>query len=447
VPSGGTKAPAMYGPESYVDSLLGIDDGVSADTSGSAGADEPWMAEGEPVPIPGPYQERHRDTFLWFLKETTKHNRKAVAGFLKEFVDASVSIVARYGVESVRENKDALLGFITFALTEGIGFLAGGMASVAGKKALTILMSKGVEYFAGRMLDSSDSLKKEKDMFALIDDLAGASGEYVEAMVLQLGGNEIDAAYWLKDAPLDQLGKFRVPARFHAPHRDDIRGAFAGAVAGRHHRITVGGQMGSGPQLEETNTVTPDRDNHVILVDVSMSGAETTIENARFKSSSDVLADEIVGKVHISQLETVALHVNVTGEKYEDAVKRLVAALRQPYLPEEGDEAAFAAAYPKVDKPLTFWRMPDGAMGAKGGGLGDELVLYQWSTGDHDLSRMAQDINSTEENDEAQASQPSYFTMKYLAEQARYRISVARLHGAHMIATSAQLTKKVPKRG
>lgn len=450
----------LSGDESYVDSLLGPDTVQMKKAEGKGGEEEEeekdpsWMdpgsqeiLPGEPVPLHGPYTEADRKKLKDHLEKRSRENKREAGEFLREFVDASVSIVAKYAMDSVKE-KDQLAGFIKFALAEGLASIAGGVPGLLGKKAVEFLASKAVDYFAGQAMEDEEVFQDEKDMRTLIDEVASASGKYVEGMVKELGADEIDLAFWLGKAKPEDFHRFRIPARFESPPRDLIRGAVAGTVAGRHHRMGIGGQMLSGVQWIETDHVDPKHDNHVVTVDVLAKNGQAHVNKARFKSNSKTLSDEIVGKVGLASLENVALHVTVTDKSGEKAaIRKLLEALRSPFPVEDGDEALFAKTYPPGAGPLVFTRMPDGTIGSQGGTFAEQLLMYQWADGDHDYSWLAQQINATEDDEDSQTSRPGYHAADHLAKQVNYHVSIGKLKGAHMMASSQMFAVQVPTKG
>ena len=402
------------------------------DGKAKAGLDEKQPAWADPdsgVALPGErvpgfygpghkYTRADRDKLQQALKVRNKANRVATGAFLKEYVNAAITIMGRYVKGSVKE-KDQVSAFLKFVVSQSLASLAGGMGSRVGKAGLEFLISKATDFGVSDALEDDETFDDEKNLDKLMDTIGRSTGELVDGMVQSLDDSAVDRGVWLGDAQPDQYHLFRIPELFISPPRDKIRGTVAGMVGAAHHRRVIGGQMGSGLQWLQVNDVDVS-DHNVIVVHVGISLGKPKVLSARINSRNKELAKEIVGKVDIGTLSAMALHVTVdpTADRLNPAAQ-IMKAMRHPAAVAPDDVLAFERAYPKNGGTFSFTRNTKGDFATDGEGtLADHLALYQFATGDHDLQTLSERFNGTESDDESKTTRPQNHSPEELARSA-----------------------------
>lgn len=400
--------------ESYLDELLGHGPDEARAKPGEKPA---WMdpdsttpLPGEPVPGYGPghkYTAEDKAQLRIEYNARSKANKAAVGTFLREYVDAAVTIMAKYVKGSVKE-KDQVHAFLKFVVAESLASLAGGIGSKIAKEGLEFLASKVTDFGIGAALEDDETFEDEKNLDKLIAVIGATTGTLAEGMVTKMEDG-FDAGMWLGAAKVEQLHRFRIPERFVSPSRDKIRGTVAGMVGGAHHRRVIGGQMGSGLQWLTVDDVEA-TDHNVIAVHVGVTSmGKAYVKSARINSRNKELPKEINDKVDIGTLSAMALHVTIdpSDDRLNPSARIMKAMTRGQATPDE--VLAFEAAYPKNGATFTYTRNTKHAFATQGEGtMADHLMLYQIATGDHDLSALAETHNPMEEDHVGQVSRPGY---------------------------------------
>ncbi len=441
-PSGDGARPAEG--ESYLDDILGH----RAEARAKPGEKPEWMSPdsntplpGEPVPGYGPghkYTEDDKANLRVQYNARSRANKAEVGKFLREYVDAAVTIMAKYVKGSVKE-KDQVHAFLKFVVAESLASLAGGIGSKIAKEGLEFLASKVTDFGIGAALEDDETFEDEKNMDKLIAVIGATTGTLAEGMVTKMEDG-FDAGMWLGAAKVEQLHRFRIPERFLSPPRDKIRGTVAGMVGGAHHRRVIGGQMGSGLQWMQVNDVEA-TDHNVVVVHVGVSsGGKAHVKSARINSRNKELPKEINGKVDIGTLSAMALHVTVdpNTDRLNPAAK-IMKALRHPEVPAPDDVVDFEQAYPKNGGTFTYTRNTKGAFASQGEGtLADHLMLYQLATDDHELHHLSEQVNGTESDDQSRTTRPRFRTPAELAQSTYDVFKIERVGGGgpHALQTA-----------
>jgi hypothetical protein len=236
-------------------------------------------------------------------------------------------------------------------------------------------------------------------------------------MVLQVGADSGDLFLWLGAANPSEFDRFRIPELFHGPSRDSIRAVVAGAVAGKHHRTPIGGQMLSGEQWIPSDEV-KEKDDNVVIVKLVIRNGSLEGQISRVQSRSEILNNELAGKGKVRDVPTMALHVTLKLQEADDmaAGRKVMAAFRYPLEASLSDDIVFVASYPETPPAMFITRNTKGVITVSGGSLGGHLLLYQWATGDHRLTDLAEKLHETEAND---VEQSTVNTSRNAAELAR----------------------------
>jgi len=390
---------------------------------------------GDPVPGFGPghvYTVADKDKLRTAYRARSKANRAGVGAFLREYVDAAVTIMGRYVKGSVKD-KDQVHSFLKFVVAESLSTLAGGIGKKMAKEGMEFLASKVTDFGISAALEDDETFEDEKNLDRLIATIGGTTGALAEGMVTKMEDG-FDAGMWLGAARVEDLHRFRVPELFVSPPREKIRGVVAGMVGGAHHRRVIGGQMGSGTQWMVVTDV-QETDHNVIVVHVGVTSVGTAyVKSARINSRNKELAKEIDDKVDIGTLSAMALHVTVdpSGDRINPAARIMKAMTRGQA--SHDDVFAFEAAYPKNGPAFTYTRNTKHAFATEGeGSLADHLALYELATGDHDLSALADRFNAMEEDHDEKISRPGRRAPAELA-----RLAYTAFKSTESAVTSAQ---------
>src|SRR6188472_2385124 len=78
----------------------------------------------------GEYTEADRQKLLELVGARFEENRRRIGGFLNDFVNASVTITAKYVIESTKQSS-TFRDLVRFAISEGLASLAGGVVGLA----------------------------------------------------------------------------------------------------------------------------------------------------------------------------------------------------------------------------------------------------------------------------------------------------------------------------
>jgi len=434
--------------ESFVDDLLGH--GAEAKGEGKGGADDKkpgWMnpdssepLPGEPVPGFGPghkYTAADKDKLEAAYEARFKANKTAVATFLREYVDAAVTIVAKYIKGSVKE-KDEMGSFLKFVVAESLASLAGGVGMKIAKEGMEFLAGKVADYVSSAAMEDDEVFDDEKNLDKLIDSLGATTGALAAEMVAMMESG-FKPGRWLGEARPEQLHRFRIPERFTSPPRAHIRGIVAGTVGGAHHRRVIGRNAFDGVKWLKVDDVDP-TDHNVIVVHVGVSSMGTgTVKSARINSRNQELPKEINDKIAIGSLSAMALHVTIdpSEDRLNPSARIMKAMMRGEATPD--DVLAFEAAYPKNGSKFTYTRNTKGAFATEGEGtMADQLLMYQLATGDHDLSTLADRFNGSEEDPDRKVTRPGNQSPQALARSAymAFKSTESAVTGAHALTTA-----------
>ncbi|MEO8718839.1 MAG: DUF4157 domain-containing protein, partial [Burkholderiales bacterium] len=212
----------------------------------------------EPLPgVPAPgydqpkasYTEQDRDALEQELRARVAENEVNADNFVGDYGSALVDLWARYATDAMAEAADeagwSLLGkVLKFVITESLVVISGAWAArYAGK--LGVLLAEEMIAATGEVVtEIAQDVSERSDVQAsraAIDQMTKNLADEFKKLphtVRKLGSSAVaavDYTSWLKDAPLSELEKFRIPLAFpHTPTKV-VRAAVAQAIVGLLH--------------------------------------------------------------------------------------------------------------------------------------------------------------------------------------------------------------------
>lgn len=321
-------------------------------TGKGGNAKPPWMSPNSQEPLPGvpapgyeapkylrpwapisipPMQDAHiyteddREKLRQAMLQREQENRQNVARFLNDYVTAAVQITGAFVAAEmsatakaagqgmfVRLLKFALAETAEALLTGGIGIFARPLGKGA-VIALKFLADKGAGIAASDInkedddaLASAEIDKRQEALNKITSQLGKSTGQFVEEMVLGIGGDEANRAYWLGNARAYDLWRFRIAEAFPPAKREGVRSVVAGVLAGHGHT----GECRTRMKCWGLQCACDTYDRHEVIVRLTPVEGGANVRRVQINSSSQVLSGELAG-ASIRMLPTMALYIIV----------------------------------------------------------------------------------------------------------------------------------------
>jgi hypothetical protein len=417
-----------------------------------------WARTSSADPLPGvsvpgyesqrqTYTEDDRSTFEQALTNREAANTENVAAFASEYAATFVALWGSYVSDAIaKAGDDSGFSFgeklFKFVVGESLGALAGLALGPAGP-ALEFFAEKAVGFAADLVGDAiegevrSGAVGREQARLATFgagfaDHVRGLVGGTVRTL-----GGVAPYATWVATAPLDDLGRFRIPPLF-----PEVPPAAIGATVA----AAISGGLKGGEQF-----VFSDDDT---VIDIALSpgpGRMVAVTQDTVVRAPGELA-QVMGGQQIGTLRGMPVHIRLESDgpdtdrlvagpntEPDNALPKGVAG--PPSQPADSgvDLATLIAAYP-LHGPMKIWRTADGNTTSISGGLIEHLYLAMRAEPGitlHSLVRAIKNEAFDEGRSQDETSQSSSIplTNEELAQRLHERLSSSADSGAQDLMT------------
>jgi hypothetical protein len=430
----------------------------------------PWV----PVPLPPMgdahiYTKADKDNLRKALVERERQNRENLAQFLDDYVEAAVQIsgafvAAEMSSTAKAAGKGRFAKLLEVALSAtAAAILTGGVGVFAGKLgkgaifALKLLARTGTGIASGAIRSADDNAllgeeldKRQATLNTITLTLGKNTGKFVKEMILAMEG-DVNRGFWLGEADLHELWKFRIPELFPPAKREGIRSVVAGVLAGLTHT----GECRTRIKCWGLQCACDTYDRHEIIVQLTPAERSANVRQVQINSSSQVLSGELAG-ASIRMLPTMALYIMVDQSATSDkAAGKLMNACRSPFRAGLDEIVEFAKAYdaepasksegPGTNDPflrgsplrgkMLITRAPNENITVSPSGLTEAIWLYQWATGDDNLGQLAKELVEwhQEEQEKEMPEESKMASPTGLAKLAHWRLTNFGVDGARKL--------------
>jgi hypothetical protein len=336
-------------------------------------------------PVPGyerfrvVYTERDRQAFKKALGEWERRNLENAGAFLGDYGSALLDLWARYATEAIAEVADEsswslLSKMFAFVIKESLLMLAGFGVARAGQAIAEVLKLAMAGFAEVGLVTAENDTAASKvqvtraEIDAKTRRLADQLRQLNVDVVKQLGGG-LDYAFWLAEADLTELSRFRLPPTFPRYPTQAVRAAVAQVIVGLLH--------GPSPFVFKT-TYGPYGTLRLAKNVISMSLKITpdqglAVSGRPFLNSSEILTKELSGRP-IKDMPNIPLYIEIDSVDTPDMIRATLNETTMLSFPSTLE--AFLRAYPSKS-PTVIKRDASGHISVLGGGLLAHLYLYR----------------------------------------------------------------------
>jgi len=380
-----------------------------------------WAITSSAEPIPGvsvpgyeqpkaSYTERDRNTLQQALRSRVAENEDNADNFLGDYGSALVDLWARYATEAMAEAADvagwSLFGkLLKFVITESLIVISGAWAAKYGGKLAVFLFEEMIAATGEVVTEILQNDSGESDIQAsraAIDQMTKQLADEFKKLpkkVREFGSSAVaavDYTSWLKDSPLFDLERFRIPPAFPYTPPEVVRAAVAQAIVGllygpslfvyatRREQFAYG-LIGDGYHSIPVK--------NVIFMELEPApGSFVGVSIGPRLLASEILMQELYGRP-IKEMPKIPLDISLVSRDNPDIVVRaalgeMSRSLRETFEPTPAIIGYVPGSYSQVEphdavlraypskSPMRITRDVFGHVLAIGGGLLEHLYLY-----------------------------------------------------------------------
>lgn len=391
----------------------------------------------------GVYTDTDRKVFEKAVKDRRIANETTVEKFLGDWSAAllelwSANVSETMAKAAAHSSLDFWGKLAAFVIEKSVLALATSGAGIVWAAAADVELP----FFAEKTIGFANKLASGKVVGAITGENVGpkleqakqtldAKTKQLARMVREMHAASVldtpweDYLLWVHDAPLADLGRFRLPKRLPEIPEDEIRASVAAAIVAALHEPHSHDDLPvrTDPRTREHTTDDPTADDPISIFDDNIAivhmklgdGRRIEASDAEIYTPSKVLLDVLVGRT-LREMPGVPLFILIDPPAGGDlaAARELLNAIRKagpttwqadhpgreggddssPARSDDTSAAAFAAAYNRNETvaQMRIVRSPKWSTGLwwRGGGLAEAVWFRGWA--DTDLSRWAAEI-------------------------------------------------------